>query len=137
VREVKAVEFAAGPFERPRANEGTAPAGDVENGVEMGVEMGTEVVTAPVAVVPATDIERLVCSYAWPCIEALTVMWCESGGRPDAIGFGNNYGLFQINVLHAPALPGFWESWADPAWNTAVAYGMYQARGWTPWSCAR
>jgi hypothetical protein len=63
-------------------------------------------------------------------------MYCESGGRPNAIGGGSNYGLFQLNAIHARTMTGFWENWMVPEWNVAHAYGLYTARGWRPWACA-
>jgi hypothetical protein len=82
------------------------------------------------------DIERLVCSYSWPCVEALNVMWCESGGKPNAIGGGSNYGLFQLNQIWASRWPDFWESWPVPSWNVERAFTLYSESGWRPWACA-
>jgi hypothetical protein len=78
----------------------------------------------------------MVCSYSWDCVTALNVMWCESGGRPNAIGGGANYGLFQINGVHARKYPNFWETWMDPATNISWAYSIWSASGWRPWGCA-
>jgi hypothetical protein len=61
-------------------------------------------------------------------------MWCESGGRPDAVG-GNNYGLFQLSDIHARAIPDFWEHWMIPEFNVAWAFGFYSDGGWSPWGC--
>lgn len=95
------------------------------------------VVELPPAVVPQTDIEELVCSYAWPCSTALNVMWCESGGRSEAVSWdGRNYGLFQLNVVHAASMPGFWEQWMEPAWNVSQAFSLWTSQGWRPWACA-
>jgi len=77
----------------------------------------------------------MVCAYSWNCTEALKVMWCESGGRPTAIGGGANYGLFQINQIHAKKFPGFWELWSDPASNIAWAHQIWSGRGWAAWGC--
>ncbi len=65
----------------------------------------------------------------------MNVMWCESGGKPDAIGFGNNYGLFQVNSIHASRFPGFWESWMVPEFNVGMAVTLWSESGWYPWAC--
>jgi hypothetical protein len=84
---------------------------------------------------PAGSLEALICSYAWPCQEALHVKWCESRGNWDTIGGGANYGGFQINAVHARRFPDFWESWMDPAKNTAWAFQLWSEQGWRPWAC--
>jgi hypothetical protein len=92
--------------------------------------------------VPTDGLEALVCSYSWPCQEALAVARCESGvdsaGRLDGIfaaSSRSSYGLFQINSVHARRFPEFWESWMDPAKNTAWAFQIWSEQGWRPWSC--
>lgn len=97
---------------------------------------------APAYVPPPDGLEALVCSYAWPCQEALTVARCESGvdaaGRLDGIyaqSSRNSYGLFQINAIHARRFPEFWDSWMDPAKNTAWAFQIWSEQGWRPWNC--
>lgn len=97
---------------------------------------------APAIQLPPDGLEALVCSYAWPCQEALSVARCESGvdsaGRLDGIfatSSRSSYGLFQINAVHARRFPEFWESWMDPARNTAWAFQIWSEQGWRPWSC--
>lgn len=101
---------------------------------------GEDRVTAPEAP-PLDGLEALVCSYPWPCDEALAVARCESGvnaaGRLDgaaAVG-GSSYGLFQINAIHAYRWPEFWDGWMDPAKNTDWAFQLWSEQGWIPWSC--
>jgi hypothetical protein len=89
----------------------------------------------PGAALAPTDIQALVCSYAWPCEQALAVMWCESGGRPGAVGRGVNYGLFQLNQVHARRIADFWGLWMDPAKNTEWAFQLWSRAGWRPWGC--
>ena len=74
-------------------------------------------------------IEGLVCSYEWPCGEALAVARCESGLDPNAVSpDGANIGVFQINVVHG-YYPGLIA-------NVAKAYEIWAADGgWTAWSC--
>jgi Lysozyme like domain len=83
----------------------------------------------------SAQVQALVCSYGWPCEQALSVMWCESGGRASAIGRGVNYGLFQINQVHARHIAGFWDAWMDPAANTKWAFDLWSRSGWRPWAC--
>lgn len=80
-------------------------------------------------------LRALICSYPWPCEEALRVKWCESGSRWDAIGAGANYGGFQINAIHANRIQDFWTSWMDPEKNTAWAFDIWSRQGWKPWGC--
>jgi len=84
---------------------------------------------------PATDIERIVCSFAWPCGQALSVMWCESGGRPWAVSPDGHRGLFQLATGWATNNPDYWTSWMDPWWNAATAFNAWAKKGWQPWSC--
>mgnify|MGYP001388050227 CR=1 FL=1 len=73
-------------------------------------------------------IEGLVCSYEWPCGEALAVARCESGLDPNAVSpDGANIGVFQINVVHG-YYPGLIA-------NVAKAYEIWRDQGWAPWSC--
>jgi hypothetical protein len=87
-------------------------------------------------IILANEIEVLVCTYSWDCLTALNVMWCESGGKPNAIGGGTNYGLFQINQMWARKYSDFWTMWHVPEWNIAVAWDIYSSSsGWRPWGC--
>jgi hypothetical protein len=53
-------------------------------------------------------------------------MMCESGGNANAYNARSGAtGLFQI--LGGPF---------DPAANVAMAFRMWQQRGWQPWTCA-
>jgi len=81
------------------------------------------------------EIQTLVCTYPWPCEQALKVMWCESGGKPWAIGRGANYGLYQINHVHARRIPDFWTAWMNPAKNIEWGYALWARQGWKPWAC--
>jgi hypothetical protein len=70
----------------------------------------------------------VICSYSWPCGEALAVARCESGLDPGAVSpDGQNIGVFQVNVIHGWH-PGLAE-------NVAKAYAIYVDQGWGPWSC--
>lgn len=92
------------------------------------------------APVLTNDIERMVCSFSWPCIEALNVMWCESGGRPDAWNDWENTadpydgvaGLFQMAVpLHSALIGG---DPFDPYLNARAAHELWTQSGWRHWA---
>jgi hypothetical protein len=71
--------------------------------------------------------------YSWPCEQAVSVAWCESRLEPWVIG-GDNYGLFQINAVHAYRVGGV-DALLDPEVNTRLAYDIWLAQGWAPWGC--
>jgi hypothetical protein len=58
----------------------------------------------------------------------------ESTGNPNAFNAGN-YGLFQINAVHAAKVGGPLEWLFDPAVNVRVAYQIWSDQGWGPWAC--
>ncbi len=96
---------------------------------------------SPTVVMPADGLEALICSFAWPCQEALAVARCESGvdkaGNLDG-AFAqsrSSYGLFQINAVHARRWSDFWDSWMDPTKNTQWAFQLWSEQGWRPWNC--
>ena len=113
--------------------------------------------TTPVqSVVQSTDpysdcslgpIEQLICSYDWDDATAIRVARCESGvstlGVLDGSWASNqgNYGVFEINEVHAKGIPDFWEHWMVPEFNVAWAYGIWLGRenegrnGWLQWGC--
>jgi hypothetical protein len=89
------------------------------------------------AIDEALDIPALICSYDWPCAEALAVAWCESRWQPDAVSNdGQNFGLFQINAVHQARVDGDLDRLLDAATNVSVAFSIWRANGgWGPWSC--
>ena len=81
------------------------------------------------------DIERLICSYDWPCGEALRIARCESGLAASAYSQGN-YGLFQVNSVHRARVQGDLARLYDARVNTQVAYDIWRDNhGWGPWAC--
>jgi microcystin-dependent protein len=65
----------------------------------------------------------LINQYPWPAQTAYNVMMCESGGNANAYNASSGAtGLFQI--LDGPF---------DPHENVALAFQMWQSRGWQPW----
>ena len=107
----------------------------------MAVAEPVAVLAAAATPVPPDGFEGIICSKPWPCGEAIAVASCESGtdrnGRLDGnwATNGNNYGLFQINGIHADLWPDFYTAWMDPVKNTEWAYEIWSASGWRPWSC--
>lgn len=80
--------------------------------------------------------QALICSFGWPCGQALAVAWCESKFDAGAYNAGN-IGLFQVNAVHVGRVPGGDPAALfDPAVNVAVAYAIWADQGWGPWACA-
>ena len=71
--------------------------------------------------------------------KAVRVATCESGLDPKAVSpGGGNWGLFQINKVHAPTLRkmGYtWDDITDPIVNAKLARIIYDDSGWQAWSC--
>ena len=74
--------------------------------------------------------------------QAMRVAQCESGMDPSAVSpGGGNWGLFQINTVHAGEFESvtgrpFYNDSLDAWANTAYAVRLYnEAGGWGPWSC--
>lgn len=102
----------------------------------------TPVVQAPEPTQAVYDgIPGLICSYSWPCAEAVSVAWCESRHQPLATGALGERGLFQLrpeyHQARADRLFGPGANLYDPYINTATAHSLWLELGWQPWSCAR
>jgi hypothetical protein len=73
--------------------------------------------------------------------QATRVAQCESSLNPGAVSpGGGNWGLFQINTVHAgqfQAVTGQpWSAVLDPYANARFAAWLYnQSGGWGPWAC--
>jgi len=80
---------------------------------------------APIAV-STGGWEGIVCSYDWDCDWALAVIYCESGGNPNAYNPAGYVGLFQI-------WEGNGSNLSDPATNIAAAYSLYVSGGPGNW----
>lgn len=79
--------------------------------------------------------------YNWNTRTAYAICMAESGGIADKNNAGLNsdgstdYGLMQVNSVHADMVGGNLASLYDPATNMRVAYSL--SRGgtdWTAWS---
>jgi hypothetical protein len=87
------------------------------------------------------DLSRLAIERYFPeqYDKALEVATCESGLDPAAVSpGGGNWGLFQINLVHAGLVGSMGYPWADltnPVVNAHVARVIYDQSGWGAWSC--
>jgi soluble lytic murein transglycosylase-like protein len=70
-------------------------------------------------------------AVAW----ALRVADCESGDRPNAVGPGGYYGLFQFDAGTWRGTPYGGQSWFDASANANAAAWLYARRGPAPWGC--
>ena len=78
-----------------------------------------------------------VSKYGWNVDVAMNVMYAESGCRSNALSATGDRGLMQINWVHSAKVGGDLDKLYDPQTNIAVAYQIYSASGWTPWSVCR
>jgi len=71
--------------------------------------------------------------------KALSVATCESGLDPHAVSpGGGNWGLFQINKIHADIVSSLGYDWSEITnafLNARVARIIYDQSGWSAWSC--
>ena len=84
-------------------------------------------------------IEALICSYSWPCEEALAVAYCESGSDLYAAPEENpgHRGIFQLGEVHAWRFERRGWDWGVDGLvlerNIAIAYELWLEQGWSPW----
>ena len=99
-------------------------------------------VAAPQERVQTHDVCRWlpVVAERWPVEEwgnALVIIAWESGGRPDAVNWGDpsggSHGLFQINGVHGYTRAEL----VDPGKNMDAAYALWLEKGWKPWAAKR
>jgi hypothetical protein len=104
----------------------------------------TPVPAAPAPAAPATPSQAEVVAVIREVFgpngdAAIRVANCESHLNPRAISRGgSNWGLFQINKVHAKrvAAMGYrWEDLLDARVNTTVAKAIFDGSGWGPWAC--
>lgn len=102
-----------------------------------------EVQPSPVPTIEPTaepaSLRDIICSYDWPCEEALAVAHCESRFVATATGSVGERGWFQLrpefHQWRADAAYGPGADLYDPVVNTAAAYSLWTELGWQPWSC--
>lgn len=98
---------------------------------------GFSVVQAGVADLPA-QFSSVGSAAPSPAEVATAIALAESSGNPVATHKNSNgttdYGLWQINSVHADLLSKY--EWSDPSQNATMAFQVYQAAGgkFTPWS---
>lgn len=83
----------------------------------------------------------LIDQYSWNQQVAFAVMKAENTGcNPAKDNAGLNYdgsvdyGLFQVNSIHADMVGGNLDALRDPATNIDTAYKIYSGSGWRAWS---
>lgn len=72
--------------------------------------------------------------YAWDVSVAEAICEAESSGNPYALSTTCDRGLMQINCVHSDMVQGDLTALYDPTTNIAVAWKIYSADGWSPWS---
>lgn len=105
------------------------------------------VVEPAAVVIPQTQVQGcesylpLIDKYDWNHDIAFAVMRAENGAcDPTRNNAGLNrdgsvdYGLFQVNSIHADMVQGDLTKLYDPATNIATAYRIYSGGGWKAWS---
>ena len=90
---------------------------------------------------PISAADPVVALFGVHAVDAANVAECESGGDPAAISDTGDWGLFQINQVHAPWVHERW-GWTmpdllDPVKNTVVARALHRRQGWGPWYMSR
>lgn len=80
-------------------------------------------------------------TYDWDKRVAYAICMAESGGvaHKDNAGLNRDgsvdYGLMQINSIHADMVGGNLESLRDPATNIKIAYSLsHSGTNWTAWT---
>ena len=96
-------------------------------------------VSLPPTIPPETPKDcTAVNAYDWDTKTAYAVCMAESHGNPNATGTNKDgstdRGLMQVNSIHADMVAGQIDKLYDPKTNLDIAYKLYQARGWQPWS---
>lgn len=99
----------------------------------------------PVVNPPAIPVQPQDCNavraYDWDVRVAYAICMAESGGVASKDNAGLNrdgsvdYGLMQINSIHADMVGGDLESLRNPQVNVRIAYSLSKGgKDWTPWS---
>lgn len=100
---------------------------------------------APVTTPPAIPAQPQDCTavnaYDWNKRVAFAICMAESGGVASKDNAGLNrdgtvdYGLMQVNSIHADMVAGDLESLRRPEVNIKIAYALSKSgTDWTPWS---
>lgn len=101
---------------------------------------------APVNHPPVAPVQKpgncsAVQAYDWDVQTAYAICMAESGGDPNKDNAGLNrdgsvdYGLMQINSIHADMVGGDLGLLLNPETNIKIAYSLSKGgTDWTPWS---
>ena len=82
--------------------------------------------------------DALISAYPWPYAEALAVARCENRELdPSIISDSGDYGIFQINEVHAARVAGDLSRLLIAEVNVRVAYEIWSKEGWVPWRSSR
>ena len=136
--------------EAPRATGGGAgrqavcPSGRCSSAIEGSVSRGLQAIS-PDQPEPSSALGRdsaipaLIASYTWPYEQAIAVAKCENRNLdPTIISSTNDYGILQINKVHAWRVEGDIMRFLIPEVNVRVAYEIYvDSEGWSPWRSSR
>lgn len=94
----------------------------------------------PTPVASTSGVEQwrsLVASYFGSETDyALRIMQCESGGNTAAHSPTNDYGLMQVNAVHAAKVGGDLSALYNPETNIRIAKQIRDGSGWKAWSCS-
>lgn len=72
--------------------------------------------------------------YDWNVNTAIAICKAESGGRTNVVSATHDFGLMQISHVHKDMVNGQLTRLFDPSTNIRIAYSLYSANGWQPWS---
>ena len=94
--------------------------------VDEGVRGGNRTVRVAIP----ERIAALIAAYPWPYAEAIAVARCENRNLdPAIISPTGDYGIFQINEVHAGRVGGDLTRLLIPEVNVRVAYEIYSESG--------
>lgn len=81
------------------------------------------------------SLEDRICSFSWPCDQALRVARCESTMNPRAVSRGGHIGLFQLSPGHSVRIGVSPSDLFDADVNMRAAWALWSEQSWRPWSC--
>jgi hypothetical protein len=111
---------------------------DNRRGVQVPSELPPGVTWANALPALPLSIEALICSYDWPCSEALSVMYCESSGAPNAYNaISGASGLYQLVQRYHGWRLGEGESFFDASTNVRITHELWSEQGFEPWRSCR
>ena len=86
----------------------------------------------------SVHVAALIAAYPWPQEQAIAVARCENRELdPSIISDSEDYGIFQINAVHAARVAGDLTRLLIAEVNVRVAYEIWSEEGWEPWRWSR